>query len=77
MPTPDRVDVALWTTADRVLLEISDDGRGFDTSKINLTLGHGLANMQTRAHNAGGDVEITSEPGAGDHHPGLGASPGQ
>lgn len=60
-----RVTVTLWTTADRVLLEVSDDGRGFDTSKVQLTLGHGLSNIQTRAHNAGGDIEMTSEPGAG------------
>ncbi len=41
------VEVSLWKTADRVLLEVSDDGRGFDASQIKLTLGHGLANMQT------------------------------
>ncbi len=59
------VEVSLWTTADRALLEVSDDGRGFDASKIKLTLGHGLANMQTRVHNVGGEVEISSEPGKG------------
>ncbi|HEY9089814.1 MAG TPA: GAF domain-containing sensor histidine kinase [Anaerolineaceae bacterium] len=60
-----RVSVSLWSTPDRVLLEVSDDGRGFDMSMVNLTLGHGLANMQTRARNVGGDVEISSEPDAG------------
>lgn len=60
-----RVDVFVWTTPDRILLEIHDDGRGFDLQKTNMTLGHGLLNMQTRAHNAGGDVETTSEPGEG------------
>jgi signal transduction histidine kinase len=59
------VSIAFWTTNDRALLEVSDDGRGFDPSNAQLTLGHGLANMQTRAHNAGGDIEVTSEPGAG------------
>ncbi len=59
------VSMNLWTTSERVLLEISDDGRGFDTAKTQLSLGHGLANMQTRAHNAGGDLEVTSEPGRG------------
>jgi signal transduction histidine kinase len=44
---------------------VSDDGRGFDQSRIRLTLGHGLSNMQTRAHNVGGDVEISSEPESG------------
>lgn len=59
------VEVSLWKTADRVLLEVSDDGRGFDASKVQLTLGHGLANMQTRVHNVGGEVEVSSEPGKG------------
>jgi two-component system sensor histidine kinase DevS len=60
-----RVDVFVWTTSERILLEIHDDGRGFDLQKVNLTLGHGVLNMQTRAHNVGGDVEITTEPGEG------------
>lgn len=55
------VQVVLWTTPERVLLEIRDDGHGFDVSEIKMTLGHGLANMQTRARNVGGDVEISSE----------------
>ena len=38
-------EVHLWTTRDRVLLEISDDGRGFDLRKMSVTLGHGLSNM--------------------------------
>ncbi len=59
------VEVVLWSTSDRVLLEVSDDGRGFDQPHVRLTLGHGLSNMLTRAHNVGGDVEITSEPESG------------
>lgn len=57
--------ISLWTTTERVLLEISDDGAGFDLSKMKLALGHGLANMHTRAHKMGGDIEITSQPGKG------------
>jgi two-component system, NarL family, sensor histidine kinase DevS len=59
------VNISLWKTNERILLEISDDGHGFDLSKTRLTLGHGLSNMQTRAHNAGGELEVTSEPGEG------------
>ena len=59
------VEVVLWSTPERVLLEISDDGRGYDQSKVRLTLGHGLSNMQTRAHNVGGEIETTSEPETG------------
>jgi two-component system sensor histidine kinase DevS len=58
-------EVHLWTTRDRVLLEISDDGRGFDLRKMSITLGHGLSNMHSRARKVGGDVEITSSPGSG------------
>jgi two-component system, NarL family, sensor histidine kinase DevS len=58
-------EVHLWTTRDRVLLEISDDGKGFDLRKMNITLGHGLSNMHARARKVGGDVEITSSPGSG------------
>jgi signal transduction histidine kinase len=60
-----KIGVHLWSTRERVLLEISDDGQGFDLHKMNITLGHGLSNMHTRAHKVGGDVEITSEPGEG------------
>jgi len=48
-----------------VLLEIHDGGRGCDPAKGRRAMGHGVSNMQTRARNAGGDVEIYSEPGQG------------
>lgn len=60
-----RVDVSLWNANDRALLEVRDDGRGFEVEKIKKSLGHGLSNMQTRARNVGGDVDIISEVGAG------------
>ncbi|QRN82495.1 GAF domain-containing sensor histidine kinase [Chloroflexota bacterium] len=60
-----KVEVTVWTTSDRVLMEIHDDGKGFDTQKVQLTLGHGISNMQTRARNVGGDLELTSEPNEG------------
>ncbi|HSV86200.1 MAG TPA: GAF domain-containing protein [Levilinea sp.] len=59
------VNITLWATAGRALLEVQDDGLGFEAEKVRLTLGHGLSNMQTRARNAGGDVDFTSEPGHG------------
>jgi len=55
-----QAEVHLWTTRDRALLEVWDDGRGFDMRKMTATLGHGLMNMQSRARKVGGDVEITS-----------------
>ena len=55
-----KVSVNLWVTGDRVLLEVHDDGIGFDESKINRRVGHGLANMLTRVHNVNGDLDIAS-----------------
>lgn len=60
-----QAEVHLWTTRDRVLLEIADDGRGFDPRKMSQTLGHGLSNMHSRARKVGGDVEITAAAGEG------------
>lgn len=61
----EKVEVLVWTTPDRVLMEINDDGRGFDPQSVQMTLGHGISNMQTRARNMGGDIEITSVPNQG------------
>lgn len=60
-----KVQVALWMTDERVLLEIHDDGKGFDLDQIITSIGHGLANMQTRAHSVGGDIDISSANGDG------------
>ena len=60
-----KVEVSVWTTQERVLMEVHDDGRGFDPQKVRFTLGHGISNMQTRARNVGGDLEITAEHGKG------------
>jgi signal transduction histidine kinase len=59
------VKLHLWTTGERVLLEIVDNGKGFAVEKMASTIGHGLSNMVTRARSAGGDVEITSTQGEG------------
>jgi len=59
------VQVSVLTTSDRVLLEIHDDGKGFDLEKMTTTIGHGLANMQTRARAAGGEMDIASTIGEG------------
>ena len=59
------VDVRLLTSDRRVILEVTDDGLGFDLRKMSATLGHGLSNMHFRAQKVGGDVEINSEPGSG------------
>ncbi len=60
-----QVRLQVWLAPERVLLEISDNGQGFDLRKMSVTLGHGLSNMHVRARKVGGDVEITSEEGRG------------
>jgi two-component system, NarL family, sensor histidine kinase DevS len=61
----ERVDVNVWITADRVVMEVHDNGKGFAVEKMTTTIGHGLSNMQTRAHAVGGDVDLTSAVGEG------------
>jgi signal transduction histidine kinase len=60
-----KILIDLRCTSDRVLLEVQDDGRGFEVAIVNKTVGHGLANMQTRVANVGGDLNISSVPGEG------------
>jgi signal transduction histidine kinase len=60
-----RVNVNVWVAGDRVLMEVHDNGRGFNTAITNPSLGHGLANMRTRARNVGGEVDVTSTPDEG------------
>lgn len=59
------VYLSVWTTEDRALMEIRDDGKGFDLEKMSAAIGHGLANMQTRARAVGGEVDIASTMGEG------------
>ena len=58
------INVCLSRTSRRVILEVSDDGRGFapDTAAV---AGLGLESMRQRAAAAGGSLSITSAPGAG------------
>lgn len=55
-----RVEVSVWVTDERVLMEVQDNGRGFEMETMNTAIGHGLANMQTRVSNVGGEVDISS-----------------
>ncbi len=48
-----------------VVLAIRDDGRGFDTSTVKAYTGHGLRNMQERAHALGAQLRIDSSPEQG------------
>lgn len=56
------VSVSLWVAPGKALLEIQDDGKGFDPQKVRQSIGHGLSNMQTRVMNVGGELQIESSP---------------
>jgi signal transduction histidine kinase len=60
-----RVSVNVWTTDERVVMEVRDNGKGFDLDRMSKSIGHGLANMQTRVRAVGGEVDISSAPGEG------------
>lgn len=60
-----RVEINLWMTDERAIMEIRDNGKGFAVEKMTATIGHGLANMHSRARAVGGDIEITSTAGDG------------
>lgn len=58
-----RVWVAGGASGDKLWAEVSDNGQGFDPSRVDG--GIGIVGMQERARALGGDLEIRSEPGAG------------
>jgi PAS domain S-box-containing protein len=58
------IDLVLRSEDGRLVLEVRDDGRGFDRS-AHRTDSLGLASMEERALALGGRLEITSSPGRG------------
>ncbi len=50
-----------------VRLTVADNGRGFDLARQNMSVGHGLANMRTRAEELQGMFSLQSRPGQGTH----------
>lgn len=62
---PPRLAVIVTRDADRVVLEVVDDGVGFDPT-IPPTAGHlGLRSLHDLVRDAGGDLAVTSSPGHG------------
>jgi signal transduction histidine kinase len=57
------VAIELQQDVDGIVLEVEDDGSGFDPEAA--TRGHGLANLRSRAEAIGGRLEIVSAPGRG------------
>jgi len=56
--------LSLFRRDDRAILEVDDDGRGFDPSAARGT-GQGLRNLEERALALGGMLEVMSVPGEG------------
>jgi len=59
----DKTTVELRYDPEAVLLEVIDDGAGFDPDRV--TGGYGLRGMRSRLAEAGGTVTVHSSPGAG------------
>ena len=57
-----RVTIALHEYTDALTLEVSDDGRGFDPSRV---ANGGIANMADRLAAFGGQLSVRSSPGNG------------
>ncbi|MER3453314.1 MAG: sensor histidine kinase, partial [Acidimicrobiia bacterium] len=49
----------------RALLEVSDDGRGFDVQEVARSDAYGLVGMRERADAIGAALTVTSAPGGG------------
>jgi len=59
-----QVTVTLGPSGDRAVVEVRDDGAGFDTT-VPRPGHHGLTGMRFRAESMGGRVTVTSAPGQG------------
>jgi signal transduction histidine kinase len=59
------VSVLLTLSADNVVLEVNDDGKGFDPQAGRASGGLGLAGMAERARRVGGEFAVQSCPGRG------------
>ena len=60
-----RAEVALHMAKESLVLNVSDDGRGFNPETLSETRMLGLAGMRERASLAGGRLDVTSAPGRG------------
>jgi signal transduction histidine kinase len=62
---PTAVALSLTTTGHQVLVEVRDDGRGFDPALTGGRHGMGLALMRERVTELGGTVDVVSRPAEG------------
>jgi signal transduction histidine kinase len=62
---PTSVTVRISAEERNVVLEVSDDGRGFDPGSISAEGGMGLVSMRERTEKLGGKLDVKSAPGEG------------
>ena len=60
-----KVTIHLGRDRQKVILEITDDGIGFEPTTIQGNSGLGLAGMEERAALLGGQLSVNSKPGEG------------
>lgn len=60
-----RIDIVLRSANDTVMLEVTDDGRGFGRADFDSDERLGIPTMRYRAARAGGTIEFHSQPGGG------------
>jgi len=60
-----RVWVSVRRSEDQVLMQVIDNGHGFDLAETPEMLAHGLTNMAERARLVGGEWDVVSGPGQG------------
>ncbi|MDP4244415.1 MAG: histidine kinase [Bacteroidota bacterium] len=61
----DRILVQVTKTAEKVLITVEDDGRGFDTGALKSANGIGWTNIQSRVNYFNGIIDIESRPREG------------
>ena len=57
--------VSLARRRGALVLEVSDDGQGFDASTVPATEHYGLRGLESLVHDAGGSLALRTRPGAG------------
>ena len=60
-----RVELSLTRQGEELVLEVSDDGRGFTTASDSSGGGLGLRSAAERVYSVGGMLKVESTPGAG------------
>jgi signal transduction histidine kinase len=58
-----KAGISLRKDENHLILEISDNGKGFDVNMV--TKGNGLENMASRCRQMGGSFELITQPGTG------------